>query len=131
MNLKRFMILHLLEQRYSYFDAFLKIFLLISLSLLSQRAFAFPLSETKRIVKKNIFLKSEHTLALDSKNYFIFNLREKNVLIKAKGIILRKFEIKSYKAWGSPLLPEPLTLLKKGGIMKPKRKKIIPSKNRW
>ncbi len=104
----------------------LKIIILISLYLLSSSAF--PLSETKSIIRENIFLKSEYSLALGSKNYVVFDLREKRVLIKAKGIILREFKINSFKLWGYPILPEPLTLIKKGSIIKPKRKKIIPLK---
>jgi len=86
-------------------------------------------SETKRYVRENLFLKSEYNLAKDSQIYIIFNLIEKRILIKAKGITLKEYSIDYFRSWGHPIQPKPLTLLKKGFLIKFERKKIIPPEN--
>lgn len=86
-------------------------------------------SQNERIKKENLFLKAEYGLAKEYKIYFVFNLEEKKILLKARGLTLKEYPIQSFKIWGYKILPQPLKLVKKGWIAKPARKKIIPVNN--
>ncbi len=98
------------------------------LTLLSLSAHAAPVLEADRLMKENIFLKSEHQLAETSQIYFVFDLTGKKILIKAKGIVLREMPVESYTLWGTPIQPKLLKLLRKGAIIKPGRAEIKPKK---
>lgn len=81
------------------------------------------------LIKENRLLKSELQFARKSDIYFIFNLTEKKVLFKAKGLVLKELPVENIKLWGSPIKQEPLKLIKKTAILKPKRAKIKPTKD--
>lgn len=90
---------------------------------------ASTLPETKRLVRENLFLNSEYHLAKTSQIYVVFNLVEKKVLIKARGLVLKEFPILSYERWGYKVIPRPLKLTEKGWLIKWERKRIVPSKD--
>lgn len=101
----------------------------VLISFLSLEVNASPISDTKRLLKENLFLNSEYNLAKTSQIYVIFNFVEKKVLIKAKGLVLKEYPILSYERWGYQIIPRPLKLTKKGGLISLGRKKIVPSKD--
>lgn len=103
-------------------------FLLLFIFLIpfSERAFAIDIDT---LTKENRLLKSELQLARKSDIYFIFNLIEKKVQFKAKGLVLKEFPIEEIKPWGSSVKPEPHKLIKKSALLKPKRSKIKPMKD--
>ena len=105
----------------------LSIVLIFFLSLLEIEASS--LTETKRLLKENLLLNSEYHLAKDSQIYVVFNLVEKKVLIKAKGLVLKEYPILSYKRWGYKTIPRPFKLLKKACLIKSGRKRVVPSKD--
>jgi len=76
-------------------------------------------SETQR-------LRAELKLAEKPDIYFIFNLKERKIYIKARGTLLREFRIIDMKYWGDYISANPLFLLKKSTFMKPGREKIKP-----
>ncbi len=102
---------------------------IVALFLFLSSTEVFPGSETERLEKENIFLKSEYALSASSRVYVVFNLFEKKVLLKAHGMVLKEFPLQCYTLWGKPVRPESLTLMKKGGLTKLKRKKVKPLKN--
>jgi hypothetical protein len=78
------------------------------------------------LIKENLLLESELKLAKKPNIYCIFNLRDKNVQIKANGILLKDFAIKKAFYWGNPNPVSPLVLAKKRTFIKPHRSKIKP-----
>jgi len=73
-------------------------------------------------------LKSELQLAKTKNIYFVFDLRDKQVLIKSRGITLKEMRIDDLRLWGRPVEPFIYILLKKDTLAKPKREKIEPKK---
>jgi hypothetical protein len=94
------------------------------LTFLSVSAQAATVHEADSLMKENSFLKSEHQLAGTSQLYFVFDLTGRRILIKAKGVVLRELRLESFTVWGAPIQPKPLTLLRKGAIVKPGRAEI-------
>jgi len=99
---------------------------LILLSIFSLSAEVAPASEEIRLVGKNSLWRSEYQLAKTPQIYFIFELIEKKILIKARGVVLKELPIESCALWGAPLQPTPLPLLSKSAIIRPKRTEIKP-----
>jgi hypothetical protein len=101
---------------------FLILFFIFSLS-----AVAVPASEEDRLVEKKSLWRSEYQLAKTPQIYLIFELREKKILIKARGVVLRELPIASCTLWGTPVQPKPLALLSKSAVIKPKRTEVKPA----
>lgn len=83
--------------------------------------------EKDSIIRENQLLEIELSLTKKPKLYFIFNITEKKIYLKAKGIQLREWEIKKMRNWGDPLPMEPVSLVKKSTLFPPKREKIMPN----
>jgi hypothetical protein len=74
-------------------------------------------------------LSSELTLARKPIIYFIFDLENKEVLLKSRGTALKKMKIDDIKFWGSSVDTIPQTMIRKSALFKePKRVNIDPNK---
>jgi len=63
--------------------------------------------------------------------YFIFNLKDKEILLKSRGILLKKMKIEDVKFWGRTVDAAPRAMLKKSALFKePKRVNIDPNKDK-
>ncbi|MCJ7581430.1 MAG: hypothetical protein MUP98_12965 [Candidatus Aminicenantes bacterium] len=71
-------------------------------------------------------LEAEHSLAKSSRLYFVLDIREKKIDLKAKGISLRTWKIEKIRLWGDPVLLNPALLVKKSALFSPKREEIKP-----
>ncbi len=72
------------------------------------------------------FLEIELSLASSSSLYFIIDIKEKKIDLKAKGIFLRTWKIEKIRFWGDPVLSNPVSLVKKSALFPPKREEIKP-----
>lgn len=104
---------------------FLKFLLCLFLALPVE---AGPSSELDKLVRENDLLKSELQLAKTPHVYALFDLVEKKIFIKVRGIVLKELPIDSVVIWGSRIKVKPLTLLKKDALLAPERKEIKPPK---
>ncbi|RJQ20022.1 MAG: hypothetical protein C4560_05470 [Nitrospiraceae bacterium] len=75
-------------------------------------------------------LEAELQLAKKPIIYFIFNLKNREVLLKARGVLLRDMKIEDVKVWGVAVEIKPRPLLKKSAMFEPKRENIDPDKNK-
>lgn len=83
------------------------------------------------IVNETRLLESELKLAKKPIIYFIFNLKDKKVFLKSRGLILKEMKIEDLKFWGEPVDVASRSMLKKSALFKePKREKIDPNKNK-
>ena len=74
-------------------------------------------------------LSSELTLAKKPIIYFIFDLENKEVLLKSRGTVLKKMKIDDIKFWGAPVNTGTRTMISKSALFKePKRVNIDPDK---
>ena len=75
---------------------------------------------------ENELLESELALAQKAKVYFIFNLKDKKVYIRARGATLKELPIVKVKAWNLRIPAKPQALLKRSTLFKPRREDIKP-----
>lgn len=75
---------------------------------------------------ENELLESELALARKAKVYFIFNLKDKKVYMKTRGVTLRELSIVKVKAWNLRIPAKPQVLLKRSTLFKPRREDIKP-----
>jgi hypothetical protein len=101
--------------------------LIILLSLSVTGAFS---GEAAALDNESLLLASELELAKKPIIYFIFNLKDKQVLLKARGIVLKSMKIEDASFWGDPIDTKPRLLLKKSALFEPKRENIDPNKNK-
>lgn len=71
-------------------------------------------------------LESELELAKQTKGYFIFDLEEKSVQLKIRGVPMRSFSVEKALAWGGPVPPRPMPLVRKTALEPPVRPQIVP-----
>lgn len=77
-----------------------------------------------------ILLESELILARKPIIYFIFNLKDRVVQLKSRGIVLKEMKVEKVTFWGDPVDTKPRTMIKKSTLFEPKREKIDPNKNK-
>lgn len=101
--------------------ASLLLFIVMNVFLLGQ--------EKKPYFEENELLSRELELARSSSLYFILNLKEKSLHLKAKGVLLRKWDIEKVRFWGKPFSIKLVTIEKRSAFNPPQRKKIQPGEN--
>jgi len=74
-------------------------------------------------------LESELKLAKKPGLYFILNLKDKRICLKARGNLLREWEINQARYWGNPVDVKPISLTEKMTLLSPKRERIAPGEN--
>lgn len=84
--------------------------------------------DTAKLAKLNRILESEASLANHPASYMIIDLESRAVLLKARGLVLKKWAIKSFRSWGKPVPVKEYKLLGKSALSKPERKNITPGK---
>jgi hypothetical protein len=100
--------------------------LLLTFFILLGALFCF--SQSKQIPGQS-FLETELSLASSSGLYFIVDIGERRIDLKAKGIFLRTWTIEKIRIWGDPVLTNPVSLMKKSALFPPTREKIKPNEN--
>ncbi len=83
--------------------------------------------EYSDVARENRLLKEEFALARNPGLYFIFDLKNKQILLKARGMLLEEWRIEKIHRWGDTLPLGALTLEKKSALFPPKRSKIKPA----
>lgn len=82
--------------------------------------------EAARNGGQNLLLENELSLAQTAVSYMVINLEDKAVYLKARGIVLRKWDIQRSKLWGKPIPIKVFKLIKKSALSTPKRTNITP-----
>jgi hypothetical protein len=81
-----------------------------------------------KLAKMNTVLECEAALAKTPASYMIIDLEGGAVLLKARGLVLKKWDIRSSRQWGKPVPLKEYKLLGKSALSKPERKNITPGK---
>ncbi len=98
------------------------IFFLIA--LIAGTAFA---GDDKEIyIRESRLLEEELKLSRKPDIYFIFNLKEKMVYIKSRGISLKELPIKDFNFWGTPVSVSAYLVKEKSAFIQPEREMIKP-----
>jgi hypothetical protein len=102
-------------------------FLICLLSALYGADYAFP-GNSRDMGQTNQLLDAELALARKPGTYFVFDLGERTVFIKARGVVLRELRVSKVRLWGRPISLEARELSEKSSLFKPKRKEIKSGK---
>lgn len=82
-----------------------------------------------RVHRANRLLEEELALAKAPNFYFMFNLAERTISLKSKGIVLRSWAPRRIRFWGKPVEFRALILVRKTAFSPPKRKVIKPGES--
>ena len=82
--------------------------------------------QTKLLLLQARLLEEELALAKLPNAYFLLDLREKRLVLRAGGTDLRAWEVRGVRAWGAPAEVKALTLLTKTTLNPPERIEIKP-----
>ncbi|MGB9836594.1 MAG: hypothetical protein ACPLRX_07635 [Candidatus Saccharicenans sp.] len=81
------------------------------------------------ILKENKFLEQELLLAKNPQYYFVINLKEKKIELRARGMVLKSWTARDIKYLGPAVPIEIVTLTQKTALKPPKRLLINPAEN--
>jgi hypothetical protein len=84
--------------------------------------------DPSKLAERARILESEAALAKNPVSYMVIDLPARKILLKARGFVLRSWDIWSDRLWGKPVDLKGLKLVGKTAISKPERKNITPGK---
>jgi hypothetical protein len=82
--------------------------------------------EKEKIVRSQQELTSESELAREPRFYFVLDIRQKNLELRVKGMVLRAWKLRSMRFWGKPAFSKTVQLVKKSTLKPPRRNVIKP-----
>ncbi|MDI6845652.1 MAG: hypothetical protein QME28_05890 [Candidatus Saccharicenans sp.] len=82
--------------------------------------------ETHEVLKENRFLEEELKLARTPQYYFVLNLRDGMLELKARGMVLRVWKAKKIRYTGKPVPLQVTSLKNKTALNPPERKVVKP-----
>ncbi len=98
--------------------------------LISVLPLALPAADEKiKAAEMNQYLEAEARLVKIPASYFIMDFSQRTVVLKARGIVLKKWEMVKVKFWGKPVPIKSYKLIKKSAWFPPARKNIVPGKD--
>ncbi len=77
-------------------------------------------------IKQNQLLEEEIKLSRKPDIYYVFNMLEMKIYIKARGINLKEFSIQDFSRWGKPFSVNVFKVKRKSTFIKPARETIKP-----
>ena len=80
----------------------------------------------QQLISEEKLLESELTLAKASPAYVLINTGTGKTQLKARGMVLREWNIVGSGRWGFPFTTEPRQLLEKNALLSPRREEIKP-----
>lgn len=87
---------------------------------------AFAGDDKEIYIRESQLLEEELKLSRKPDIYFVFNLKEKMVYIKSRGILLKELQIKDFNFWGSPVSGSAYRVREKSTFIEPEREMIKP-----
>jgi len=84
--------------------------------------------DAAKLAEKARVLEREAALAKNPSSYMVIDLPAQRIQLKARGFVLRSWDIKGGRVWGKPVELKVNKLVGKSAISKPERKNITPGK---
>lgn len=82
--------------------------------------------DKEKIVRSLQELTAENDLAKEPHFYFVLDVRQKNLELRVKGMVLRAWKLQSMRFWGRPAFSKTVQLVKKSTLRPPRRNVIKP-----
>lgn len=86
-----------------------------------------PENQAISAIEEKLILNAEVELSKSPDLYFVFDLREKRIQLKVRGLVLRQWEVESMRFFGNSIPMIPLPLAEKSTLYRPKRENITPN----
>jgi len=83
--------------------------------------------DTLQVLKENKFLEEELKLARNPQYYFVLNLKEKTLELRARGMVLKSWRASELRYTGKPVPLQVTTLTHKTALNPPERKVLNPA----
>jgi len=83
-------------------------------------------ADKEKIVRNQQELTAESELAKEPHFYFVLDVRQKNLELRVKGMVLRAWKLQSRRFWGKPVFSKTVQLVKKSTLKPPQRNVIRP-----
>lgn len=83
-------------------------------------------AQNRGVPTETSYLEEELNLAKSPAFYLIVDLGAKKIDLKARGLVLREWQVRRARVWGKPVPLGPIKLLRKTSLFAPQRKKIVP-----
>ena len=100
------------------------IFLCLVLLSVAATVCCAPSEDPASTYRQKNFLEEEYALAKATGFYFLINLKDKRIELKSRGIVLRTWEPRRIRFWGSPVPFRALALTRKTALTLPQRRVI-------
>jgi len=81
-------------------------------------------------IRETRILEEELKISRKPDIYFIFNLKEKMIYIRARGVSLKEMQIKESGCWGKPVPVNTYQVIKKSAFVEPERELIKPGESK-
>jgi hypothetical protein len=81
------------------------------------------------VTQQNQLLEAELRIAESPQIYFLFDLQDKKISVKARGRTLRELDVKGVRSWGKTAVVRMTRLAEKSTLFPPKRVVIEPKSN--
>jgi hypothetical protein len=82
--------------------------------------------ENDCLTHANRLLETEIRIAQTPRIYSIFDLKNKKICLKARGLLLRELRIEAFRVWGNLPAVKAATLIRKSALFPPKRVLVNP-----
>jgi hypothetical protein len=82
--------------------------------------------ENDSLKHENQLLETELRIAQTPQIYSIFDLKNKKICLKARGLLLRELSIEAFRVWGNLPAVKAATLIRKSALFPPKRVLVNP-----
>jgi hypothetical protein len=82
--------------------------------------------DKEKIARVQQGLTGEHELAREPHFYFVLDVREKDLELRVRGMVLREWKLQSMRFWGKPAFSKIVQLVRKSTLNPPRRNVIKP-----
>jgi hypothetical protein len=82
--------------------------------------------DKEKILRTQEQLTAESDLAKEPHFYFVMDVRERNLELRVKGMVLRSWKLRSMRFWGTPAFSRTVQLVRKSTLKPPRRNVIKP-----
>lgn len=88
------------------------------------------LKDTEHYRRENTILETELKIAGKPFTYLMLDVNTKKIYLKAKGVILKEFNINDIKIFGKRHIVQNYVFIKRNALFSPKRAEIVPQQNK-
>jgi len=82
--------------------------------------------DKEKMVRSQQEINAENDLAKEPRFYFMLDVRQKNLELRVRGMVLRAWKLRDMRFWGKPAFSKTVQLVRKSTLKPPRRNVIKP-----